>query len=153
MVPWSKLSQGFTVASVQSWTQWWGGEDKFGKAASGVGRWSTLFDSGSKLQEAWTALQREAEDGAAWLGEEISGPLSVDAASAGEGCSTGETRGRIVEHREMMMGRLINEGLLHYHDQGARPVWSWPERDKLSSQWLLSLPGHDSSLTRSSPSV
>jgi hypothetical protein len=26
-------------------------------------------------------------------------------------------------------------------------VWSWPERDKLSSQWLLSLPGHDSSLT------
>ena len=28
-----------------------------------------------------------------------------------------------------------------------RPVWSWPERDKLSSQWLLTLPGHSTTLT------
>ena len=45
------------------------------------------------------------------------------------------------------MGRLLKEGLLHHPDQEARPVWSWPERDKLSSQWLLALPGHDSSIT------
>ena len=63
------------------------------------------------------ALQREAEDGAAWLGEEMTGPLSGDIASAGEGCSTGETRGKIVEHREMRMGRLMDEGLIHYHNQ------------------------------------
>ena len=31
--------------------------------------------------------------------------------------------------------------------QTHRAVWSWPERDKLSAQWLLCLPGHDSTLT------
>ena len=89
-------------------------------------RWRTFLDSGCKLgqdmYEAWTALQEEAKDGAAWHGEEITGPLSVEVASAGEGCTTGETRGKIVEHREMMMGRLLDEGLIHYHNQAARPV-------------------------------
>ena len=72
------------------------------------------------------------KDGAAWLGEVITGPLSVEVASAGEGCTTGEKRGKIVEHREMMMGRLLDEGLIHYHNQAARPVWSWPERTNFS---------------------
>ena len=45
------------------------------------------------------------------------------------------------------MGRLLEKGLLDYRDRGARAVWSWSERDKLSSQWLLCLPGHDLSLT------
>lgn len=80
----------------------------------------------------------------------MSGPLGIEVASAGEGsCAGGKnsTRATIQKHRERMMGRLLKEGLLHYPDQEARPVWSWPERDKLSSQWLLALPGHDSSLT------
>ena len=142
-----KLHKGFcsTLVTVV------GGGDRFGETASGDDRWRTLLDSGSKLgqefKEAWQALQREAEDAAAWLGEEVTGPLSVDVASAGGRCCSGETRGKITEHREMTIGRLIDEGLVHYHDQACRPVWSWPERDKLSSQWLLSLPGHDSSLT------
>ena len=46
-----------------------------------------------------------------------------------------------------MLGRLLDEALLHHRDQGARPVWSWPEADKLSSQWLLALPGHSNTLT------
>ena len=45
------------------------------------------------------------------------------------------------------MGRLLDEGLTNYHNQAARLVWSWPERAKLSSQWLLSLQGHNNSLT------
>ena len=110
-----------------------------------------MLDSGSKLGQelgnSWVALQQEAEARAAWLGEELTGPLTVNAASAGEGCCTGDTRAKVVDYRERMMGRLIKEGLLHHHNQETRAVWSWPERDKLSSQWLLSLPGHDSSLT------
>ena len=128
-----------------------GGSDVFGDEATGEGRWRTLLEMDSKLgrefEESWAALRREAEEGAAWLGEEVTGPLTVNAASAGEGCCTGATRAKIVEHRERMMGRLLEEGLLHHRNQEMRPVWSWPERDKLSSQWLLSLPGHDSSLT------
>ena len=93
-----------------------GGEDRFGETASGDDRWRTLLDSGSKLgqevNEAWGALQREDQDAAAWLGEEVTGPLSVDVASAGGKCCSGETRGKITEHREMIMGRLIDEGLV-----------------------------------------
>ena len=106
-----------------------------------------MEDNPRDRQESWAALRREAEEGAAWLGEEVTGHLTVDAASAREGCCTGATRAKIVEHRERMMGRLLEEGLLHHQNQETRPVWSWPERDKLSSQWLLSLPGQDSSLT------
>ena len=52
-----------------------------------------------------------------------------------------------MEHRERLMGRLLEESLLHHPHPGARPVFSWPERDKLSSQWLLALPGSDTSLS------
>ena len=92
-------------------------------------------------------LRREAEDGATLLGEELSGPLTVEVESAGEGSCSGATRSKIVEAREQLMGRLLAEGLVRYPDQGARPVWSYPERDKLSSQWLLALPGQSNSLT------
>ena len=34
-----------------------------------------------------------------------------------------------------------------YSDQQARPVWAWPQRDKLSAQWLLALPGPGSALS------
>ena len=46
----------------------------------------------------------------------------------------------VVEKREQMMSRLMAEGLLHIPNKEARAVWSWPEADKLSSQWLLALP-------------
>ena len=42
---------------------------------------------------------------------------------------------------------MLDESLVRHQNQAARPVWSWPERDKLSSQWLLALPGHDTLLT------
>ena len=45
------------------------------------------------------------------------------------------------------MGRLMDEGLLHIPNKEARAVWSWPEADKLSSQWLLVLPGYANTLT------
>ena len=34
-----------------------------------------------------------------------------------------------------------------YKDRKARPVWSWPNRDKLKTSWLLALPGPHTSLT------
>ena len=47
----------------------------------------------------------------------------------------------------MARGRLILQALEDFEDREARPVWSWPERDKHSSAWLLSLPGPDFDLT------
>ena len=61
-----------------------------------------MLESGTRLgqefAEAWGYMKREAEAGAAMLGELVGGPLAVDVASAGEGCCTGETRSRIVEN-------------------------------------------------------
>ena len=132
-----------------------GGGESFDVDSSGENRWGTLLQPGTRLGkefgDCWAFMQKEAQEGAAWLGEEeVKGPLGKDAVSAGEGsCAAGKdsTRARIQEQRERMMGRLLTEGLLHHPDQESRPVWSWPERDKLSSQWLLALPGHDTSLT------
>ena len=42
---------------------------------------------------------------------------------------------------------LSKKHLIRHPNQAARPVFSWPERDKLSSQWLLTLPGPDTLLS------
>ena len=110
-----------------------------------------MLASGSRIgvefSQSWTELQREAQAAAAWLGGEVEGPLANPVASAGDGSTSGKTRSLIVEQRERQMGRVLEESLLRHHDLTARFVWSWPERDKLSSQWLLTLPGHDTFLT------
>ena len=58
-----------------------GGDEAFGEASSGDGRWRTLLASGSRVGEefgtAWRSLQGEAEAAAAWLGEEVEGPLTI----------------------------------------------------------------------------
>ena len=131
-----------------------GGTDVFVEASSEDDRWGTLLQSGPLLgrefRNCWEAMQQEAKEGAVRLGEEeVIGPLGKDAVSGGEGSCTGgkdSTRAKIQDQRERMMGRLLTDGLLHHPDPEARPVWSWPDRDKLSRQWLLALPGHDTSL-------
>ena len=67
--------------------------------------------------------------------------------SAGEESTNGATRGLLVSEQEKLMGRVLEEALRQHPQQQHRAVYSWPERDKLSSGWLLSLPGHDSTLT------
>ena len=92
-------------------------------------------------------LKSEAENAAEWLSEDVEGPLVSEASSAGSGLIDGNLRSLLVEHRERMMGRVLEESLRRHPNQAARPVWSWPERDKLSSQWLLTLPGPDTTIT------
>ena len=126
-------------------------EDVFGEGAPDAGRWRVMLASGSRVgaefASSWRELQREAVAAAAWVGAEVEGPLAAEVASAGDGSTSGKTRALIVEHRERLMGRVLEESLLRHPNQIARPVWGWPERDKLSSQLLLALPGHNTSLT------
>ena len=128
-----------------------GGEEEHGEGATDLGRWRVLLDSGSRVGAefavCWRVLKAEAQSAAEWLGGEVEGPLAQDVASAGESCSAGNLRSLMVEHRERTMGRLLEEGLARHPDQAARPVWSWQQRDKHSSQWLLTLPGHDTMLS------
>ena len=57
-------------------------------------------------------------------GEEVEGPLATNVNSAGDGSVSGKTRGLLVEHREKLMGRLLQEELSRLPNQAARPVWS-----------------------------
>ena len=127
-----------------------GGEEMFGEEASEIGRWRTLLNSGSRVSvefsDSWRSLKSEAEVAAVWLGGEMEGPLTAEVDSAGQGYS-GKLRSSIVEKREQILGRVLSESLQRHPRQSARPVFSWPERDKLSSQWLLALPGVDTLLT------
>ena len=110
-----------------------------------------MFQSGCRVGEeyrqAWNIMRQEAEQGAIYLEEELDGQLVAVAEGAGHGSSTGATRKAVVEQREMMRGKVLNKCLKEYHDRRARPAWSWPQRDKLSSQWLLALPAPGSDMS------
>ena len=53
------------------------------------------------------------------------------------------------EERDKTWAKLIVKGLKDHpqQDRTNRPIWSWLQRDKLSSAWLQALPGPDTSLT------
>ena len=128
-----------------------GGQDCFGEDTDSNGRWRVLIASqsrvGREFQASWSAMQIEAQEAADWLDSEIEGPLINSVDSAGGDSTSGLTRHLLTEKREIMLGHLLDKVLDDHDDQSLRPVWSWPERDKLSSHWVLALPRDDSRLT------
>ena len=73
-----------------------GGEDCFGRAAPTDTRWRIMLGSGCRVgheyEQAWNTMRQEAEQGAAYLEEELEGQLKARAVGAGIGSSTGATR-------------------------------------------------------------
>ena len=96
---------------------------------------------GEEFRQSWGKLRLEAAQAAQWLEEELEGPLKVHTQSAGEGSITGATRRLVMEQLETQRCKLLSKGLELYHDQEARPCWSWPDRGKQTSAWLLTLTG------------
>ena len=130
-----------------------GGEECFGEDAPGEGRWRVMLNSGCRegeeLRRVWTKMKLEEEQAATWLGIEVQENLSLNVESVGGPSTDGSTRGKVSEERDKTWAKLIVRGLGDHPLQGRsnRPVWSWLQRDKLSSAWLQSLPGPDKSLT------
>ena len=97
---------------------------------------------GEEFQKCWGTMRLEAAEAARWMDEEeLEGPLRVTAASAGEGSTNGSTRKLVMEQLEESRYKLVSRGLSVYHDQEARPCWSWPDRDKQTTAWVLTLTG------------
>jgi hypothetical protein len=111
----------------------------------GSDRWAPLIESGCRtgreLARLWERLQGEVRECCTFLGEEFEGPFSIPAEEVGENSVDGSTRSRLGEAREKLMGRVLQRALLLHPDQTTYPVSSWKERDKLSTAWLMSLPG------------
>ena len=96
---------------------------------------------GEEFRRCWGRMRLQAAEAARWLEEELEGPLAVGTGSVGEGSISGATRKLVMEQMEQTHHKLLTKGLLLYHDQEARPCWSWPDRDKQTTAWLLTLTG------------
>ena len=126
-------------------------EDILGDMRDADTRWHHLLESGTRtgleLQRAWDLLQEEAREHSDFLGREVEAPLSVEVVGAGDGCRDGGTRGKVVQQLEQLRHAVLTEGLTRFPNRTARPVWTWNQRDKLSGQWLLALPGPHTGLS------
>ena len=75
-------------------------------------RWRTLLESECKtareFQACWEGLQGEARDCAAYLGEELDGPLAVPVEGAGEGRVDGSTRVLVTQQRESLTTKVLH---------------------------------------------
>ena len=130
-----------------------GGEECFGEEADGEQRWRVMLNSGSRegeeLRRVWDLLKPEEEQAAVWLGEEVQENLAAQVESVGGTSCDGSTRGKVSEERDKTWAKLIVKALKDHpqQDRTNRPIWSWLQRDKLSSAWLQALPGPDTRLT------
>lgn len=77
----------------------------------------------------------------------MDGPLSVAVEGLGEDSLDGSTRRKVQEQREQLQAAVLAKALENHHDQQARPVWVYPQLYKLSSSWILALPGPTNGLS------
>ena len=88
-------------------------------------------------------LHNQARTSADYLGRDLEDVFSEGIVALG----LGKFRSRVVEERDKTRHLLLNKALETFPDQEARPVWSWPELDKCSSQYLGCLPTGDTVFT------
>jgi len=108
-------------------------------------RWQALIQSGCRtgkeLVSAWSLLQEEARQCAAYLGEELKAPLSSPVEGAGDGSKNGSTRKKVVQQREELRGAVFKEAMARMPNRKLRQCLAWSNRDKLATAWLQCLPG------------
>ena len=115
-----------------------------GEEESDATRWAPLLASGSRLGEefgrAWEKVKREAEQCCEFLGEEVPEILATTAAGFGLGAEMG-SRQKVVEARESLLAAVLGKALHQYPDQSLNAIKAWKNRDKISTAFLLELPG------------
>ena len=102
---------------------------------------------GVELRRCWDKLQLEANQSAAWLGEEVPEVLSSHVEGIGKGSVSGTTRKSITEAVENTRAKVLEKALGLVRPKSTRAAWAWRQRDKVSSAWLLAIPGPDTTLT------
>ena len=142
------------LAAVPALQEAWGGlGENWEEESSPLDRFTSFVESdvvaGLEMKKAWEKMQKEDQEACGWLDEQYGGPLVQEVAGAGEGSSSGKIRGQIMERREGLRLKILLKGLKEHPDQTWRPVWSLPERDKLSSAWVLCLPSAHLAMTPS----
>ena len=104
--------------------------------------------TGRELTACWEGMVKEVEEGLTYLGRELEdGPFSMAVAGVGEGSTTGAMRKTITRAREELRLEVFEQAIALHPNQQGRGVSSWKERDKLTTAFLLSIPGPNSSLS------
>ena len=113
--------------------------------------WRILLESGSRTGVeyggCWTKLQREGQQIATFISKELDGTLATGPAVAEESRGGTSCRQALTGQCEELREAALREGLLRHGDQTARPVRAYPQLDKLSTAWKLSLPGFTNGLS------
>ena len=155
-----QLSPAAYVAGLEQALPFFGGEKgicpPLEQLGGGMGRpaerWRPLLEGGGRTARefagAWEVLSGEARELCDYLGEELSGALAIPVEGAGDGSTKGDTRKAVVTQLESLRHRVLSKHLKEWQQRTDRPVWSWPNRDKLSTAWLLSFPGPHTGLSK-----
>ena len=129
----------------------WGGEESWAEGAADETRYRVLLQSGcqegEELRRVWESLESRAREAAGWLDREVEEVFTSGIEAVGGGCVSGGTRGRIMEASEKTNSLVLSRALELHRPQKARHVWAWRQRDKLTTAWLLAIPGAESRLT------
>ena len=117
----------------------------------GGGWWRELLDEDSRTtreySRCWEILQREGQQSSDYLQKEFTGALSTGPAIVEQSGSGENSRQALTKQREELKEAVMREALERYPDVSARPVRAYPQFDKLSTAWKLSLPGVTNGLT------
>ena len=126
-------------------------EHLLGGGADGALWWQHLMESntrtGREFQESWNFLREEAEQSSLFVGKDLTGALATGPDVAAVLVEGGSSRQAITEQREELREAVLREALLRHPDQTARPAIAYPQFDKISTAWKLSLPGPTTGLT------
>ena len=116
-----------------------------------AGWWQNLQDSGcrtgTEFEASWKRLQSEGEQLCAFLNFDFTGTLAVGPAAAMSLKEGESSRQALTVQREELREAALGEALRKHSDQAARPVRAYPQFDKLSTAWKLSLPGPSNGLS------
>ena len=115
-------------------------------------RWSKLINSncrtGQEFQTSWNIIKVETEKCSKFLFKDLAlSHLKEDAEGAGVGRDDGGTRRLIIQERDELRAGVLTEIYRRHNIPNQKQIKSWLNRDKLSSAWLLSLPGPQTSLS------
>ena len=123
----------------------WGGEECWSEGASTDNRWRVLLNSGCQegveMRRTWDRLEGEARGAAQWQGSEMEPIFVSNLQGLGAGSVSGGTRGELVEAIDRIRSGLLSQALGLHRPKKDRHAWAWRQRDKLSTAWLLALPG------------
>ena len=115
--------------------------------AAGDRQWENLLQSdcrtGRELQSLWLQLQQEAARCSDYLGKEPEGHMFEPVESAGKGLTSRELRRTLCREREHTRREVFDRAVKQQSAtrQKGPALSSVKERDKLSTAFLLSLPG------------